>query len=273
MASKPLKIFGIILLGANLVVSGVFILAKDKNAEEPRFLQEDVGEMLLLAETAGEQTPIKAVEPAPAESTDDKKEVAKAETVTKTPEPKKEPTPPAEKQIAKAPKPEPAPVKPVEPPPLPVAQCFRVGPLRSDGDTDQLMKELSEVELNSVIASHDKGVVLGYWVYLEPERSRALARLKIEELKTKGITDIALVTKSEPKYAISLGVYRSKLTAQKRQDFVRKMGYPAQLKLRYKKKPEIWLMVEGTTKTQPTKDGWKVLLKPYEGVSYKKSDC
>ncbi len=153
------------------------------------------------------------------------------------------------------------------------SRCFRVGPLRSEEAVEKLRQELGEAQLNAVILSEDPGVVLGHWVYLPPERSLALARLKLEELKTKGLKDVAIVLKGEPKYAISLGVFRNKLTARKRLKRIRAMGYEPEMTLRYRRKPEIWLLVETNEQTEPTEDGWRELLRGFEGVTQQAYDC
>ena len=152
-------------------------------------------------------------------------------------------------------------------------RCFRVGPLRSEDAMEKLQQELGEAQLNAVILSEDPGVVLGHWVYLPPQRSLALARLKLEELKTKGLKDVAIVLEGEPKYAISLGVFRNKLTARKRLKRIRAMGYEPEMALRYRRKPEIWLLVEVDEQNEPTEDGWRELLRDFEGVSHQSHDC
>jgi hypothetical protein len=151
--------------------------------------------------------------------------------------------------------------------------CFKLGPFHNDQHVEAVQRSLEELAINTMIFSHEEGEVLGYWVYLKPQRSTALARLKMEELKGKGITDLFLVKKDEPKLAISLGVFRNKLTAQKRQRHIRSLGYQPQLNLRYKVKPETWLLIEADEENAPSTDGWNLLLKNYKGVISEKSDC
>ncbi|MDH5301684.1 MAG: hypothetical protein OEW58_10005 [Gammaproteobacteria bacterium] len=293
-----LKFISIGLLGLNLLLSGMFMLGDAPRAAQSD-VQPNVGRIELLEEAmrdpdslefvSKKEAPPAPAAPAPTANAHDSAPpaahppaVAPAANVHAA-APPVHAAPPAHAPAteAKHAPAKPAPAKPSAPVvaqeqfpvDVPESVCFRVGPLRSQQDTDGLIKDLAEVKLNAVIASKDKGEFLGYWIYLPPERSMALARLKLEELKTKGFTDVFLVLTDEPQRAISLGVYRNKLAAQKRQEEFRSRGYEAELTMRYKRPPEIWLKIESDSQTAPDKDDWKLLLKNYKDVKYEKSGC
>ncbi len=169
----------------------------------------------------------------------------------------------------------PEPVAPAEPaaPPPPPAVCYALGPLPPSEAYDELVFTLRK--MGADVDSRLKGEItkLGYWVYLPPERSTALARLKVEELRNKGIKDIARVKHSEPRNAISLGVFRYKATAEKRLAEIRAMGYSPRLEMRYNDKRKAWLTLKFPGYKVPEENDWQQLLKGFPKIAPEEQPC
>lgn len=154
----------------------------------------------------------------------------------------------------------------------PVLMCFEIGPYLNRKQTESVRRELGLLGARVVIETRVKRVAAGYWVFLPPERSAALGRLKVEEIKTKGINDVVLVQKGEPKYAISLGVFKHKNTAERRLEQATSLGYEAKLEQWYTEDPQVWLNVSFPQIVMDKVD-WTKYIDPAEGVQYAPMEC
>lgn len=154
----------------------------------------------------------------------------------------------------------------------PVMMCFEVGPYLNRKQTEPVRRELNVLGARVAYETRANRAAAGYWVYLPPERSAALGRLKVEEIKTRGINDVVLVQKGTPKYAISLGVFKHKDTAERRLEQAKSLGYPATLEKWYSEDPEVWLNVSFPDIVMEKVD-WTKFVDPAAGVQYAPMDC
>jgi len=152
-------------------------------------------------------------------------------------------------------------------------KCYEIGPLYREADVKELEAGLKGLDLKTARREQGPQQLLGYWVYLAPERSMAMARLKLEELKSKGLTDLAIVVKQTPRYAISLGLFHHKNVAEDRIKEVSALGYKPLITLRYKDKKQTWLKVEVSDKREIKESRWNEMLKKYEGAKIRSISC
>ena len=64
-----------------------------------------------------------------------------------------------------------------------------------------------------------------FWIYLSPQESEESAILAVEELKKKGIKDYRLINTGDLKNAISLGLFSTQATVNKRINELKSKGY------------------------------------------------
>ena len=107
---------------------------------------------------------------------------------------------------------------------------------------------------------------LGYWVFIPPLRSRALGRLKVEELKLKGFTDVVLLSRNEPINAVSLGVFKDQKNAYQLLNKAQSLGFEAKMDIRKQSLGEMWLAVEVRQQKDLDEAGWAELLVNYPNV-------
>jgi hypothetical protein len=162
----------------------------------------------------------------------------------------------------------------IQPPAVnPVMLCYKSGPFMSNRAAKKMLNALTELGVDAKIKKQIKTKKLGYWVYLKPERSLALSRLKAEEVKTKGISDVAVVVKSKPKYAISLGVFNHKNTAEARKIKAESLGFKPLLTTRYDSETQRWIHMQVRADREPSEAQWKALIKGKKGIEIKPMEC
>ena len=151
--------------------------------------------------------------------------------------------------------------------------CYQSGPFVSRAAAKRMQKAAADLHLNTNIKKQLKKEKLGFWVYLKPERSLSLSRLKAEEVKAKGINDVAVVIKSKPKYAISLGVFKNKKTAEVRKIKAESLGFKPLLTTRYNSETQYWVQMRMSQDKEPNEAQWRGLLKGKKGIEIKPMEC
>lgn len=125
------------------------------------------------------------------------------------------------------------------------SQCFRLGPIAEIDVAIDHARALTERGLLVRLEASEREVVRDYWVLLEPFPSRAAAGEAAGQLRRDGIEDLAVIQTGEKENAISLGIYRSVKTAQRRLDQLHALDYPAVIQPRVVGRVEFWLGVNG----------------------------
>jgi len=151
--------------------------------------------------------------------------------------------------------------------------CYEIGPFSSNEMRLQLELNLAAKGLYSSLILSSTRDSVGYWVYLAPLRSKALGRLKVEELKLKGIQDVTLLTEDEPKYAISLGMFKDQRLANEKLLRVQSKGFKALLETRFKNREHMWLNVEASHDRDLSDGEWSELLSKYSTLELRSVDC
>ena len=174
---------------------------------------------------------------------------------------------PAEKPVAQPPqRVEPAPINTQPPPsvspPSPVvaetpAVCVRITDLDSEQDANTLAQVLERKGASVAKRGSDQAASTRYWVLLPPFKSGTAARAALERLKKAGLKDYYLVRSGESRNAISLGVYSSKDSAERRLQQVHSHRFDARIDEIQMTSNRWWLELNLPASLQ---DGWRSLL-------------
>jgi len=151
--------------------------------------------------------------------------------------------------------------------------CYEIGPLVTEEMEEFLKKTLMPkgmaLEIN-IVKQKEK---IGYWVFIPPLRSKALGRLKVEEIKLKGVKDVVLLTKNKPRYSISLGIFNDEKFATQRLLKIQALGFNAKQEVRYKSLDEKWMFIEVAEKDDIKPEEWQDLLVNYQPVKFRSQEC
>lgn len=151
--------------------------------------------------------------------------------------------------------------------------CYELGPLKTNDERDKLQNLVEIKGMYASIKYNRSHENLGYWVFIPALRSRALGRLKVEELKLKGFKDVVLLSRNEPVNAVSLGVYDDQKNAYKQLLRAQSLGFDAKLDIRYQSLGEMWLSVEVSKHKDLGNAGWTELTKDYPHVQIHSVNC
>ena len=151
--------------------------------------------------------------------------------------------------------------------------CYELGPAENKSEQAYLEETLAGYGISTQVETRQLQKELGHWVFLPPLRSKALGRLKLEEIKLKGIKDVVLLTKNEPKFAISLGVFNDKKYAHRRLLKIQSLGFQAQMDIRHKTINQNWLKIKTTVENDLDEMSWSTLIQDYPHIVLKSVDC
>jgi len=119
----------------------------------------------------------------------------------------------------------------VEPQEQPSAQaamespgCIQLGPFNSEDDLAVFQTEVVNILESIQIRETETTVDKGYWVYLPPYPTRAEALNVVEQISKAGAKDFYVVPRGITVNAVSLGVFRNRSRAERRQQQIRKLG-------------------------------------------------
>lgn len=151
-------------------------------------------------------------------------------------------------ELAEAPEPLPAPVAdPAEPATLGAnTTCSELGPFASQSALRQATAELSGI---GPVVANRSGIERrsrGHWVHLPPAESRERALAIARELSAAGVRDYYVVTAGDSENTVSLGLFRDRANAERRQREIQEHGYTALLSDRVEDQAVYWLTVAHT---------------------------
>ncbi|HZR67772.1 MAG TPA: SPOR domain-containing protein [Burkholderiales bacterium] len=131
--------------------------------------------------------------------------------------PRKAPGPAAGKTADAQPAPKaPAPVK--------VAACVELGAFNA-ADAAKVEQALAPLALGARVSQRHVEETAGFWVYVPPQSNRQGANRKVAELRKLGVGEFFIVQDDpEYRYAISLGVFKSREAARSRLAELRTKG-------------------------------------------------
>lgn len=103
--------------------------------------------------------------------------------------------------------------------------CLTYGPFPDNSQVGELtdwFKQHHVIAQQRLEASENQQL---FWIYLEPQSSRDNAMQAIEDLKSKGIRDYRLIETGDLQNAISLGLFSTQASVNKRLNELTKKGY------------------------------------------------
>lgn len=154
-----------------------------------------------------------------------------------------------------------------------VMMCYELGPFTEKEYVSAVKHHLVSRKIDVFRKTDTEKEKIGYWVFLDPERSRALGRLKVEEVKLLGLNDVVLLTQNNPRYAISLGFFKDKGFANRRLLKAQSLGLAAKMGERYKYEDYQWLILKTDSKNDLTQHEWSNILQEYENIELKTVNC
>lgn len=178
----------------------------------------------------------------------------------------------ASAELADAPEPLPAPAPgPAAAPAQPGAwTCIEIGPFQTQSALRKAESVLAA--LGQPLASREtvERSFRGYWVYLPAFASRDRALVTARELAAAGVRDYYVVTAGDRENTISLGLFRDRANAERRQGEMRGRGYPAELSERVEEQRLHWLALR---QPDPPPLDWRTLVDASGELGASEVDC
>ena len=119
--------------------------------------------------------------------------------------------------------------------------CTSIGPFGTQADMRGALNALtplvSRIQYREAHATETRG----YWVYLPAMSSREQALTIARQLSAKGVRDYYVVTAGEQQNSISLGLFKARTNAEKRQADLRELGFDTEISERADELPVYWL--------------------------------
>jgi len=104
-------------------------------------------------------------------------------------------------------------------------RCFRLGPFLDESTAQSALDGTQSVVEQVQIKQSSIRETRGYWVYLAAESSREIALKTARQLSAANIRDYYVVTAGENENAISLGMFKDALNADKRISQIAGLGF------------------------------------------------
>lgn len=121
------------------------------------------------------------------------------------------------------------------------AACIEIGPFQTQSDLRQAEQVLVAIGRPLSMREAVERRFRGYWVYLPASASRDRALVTARELAAAGVRDYYVVTAGDRENMISLGLFRDRDNAERRQNEMRTRGYAADLNERIEEQRVYWL--------------------------------
>lgn len=126
--------------------------------------------------------------------------------------------------------------------------CYEIGPFASDKAYQAWINQLTAVKDNIKPVIKDEQVVSDYLVYYPAAETLIQAEANMQMLKDHGVNDLWLLRTGEEKGQISLGVFNKEERALIMKNQLLAKGINAEVKARYKSKPQKYALIQGDNK-------------------------
>ena len=103
--------------------------------------------------------------------------------------------------------------------------CFTYGPFPATEQVDELLNWFKERDIFASQRSEGEKEKQLFWIYLAPKETRESAIAAIEDLKNKGVRDFRLINSGDLLNAISLGLFSTQASVNKRLNELKSKGY------------------------------------------------
>jgi hypothetical protein len=122
--------------------------------------------------------------------------------------------------------------------------CLDIGPFEKEEEREVLGAWLQEFVASSHARTEAERTRQFFWVYLEPTDDAASARRNLDELADKGVSDYMLISRGDLRNAISLGLFRSQDSVNRRLAELTEKGYKPVVVPRFEVTDRYYLSVQ-----------------------------
>jgi hypothetical protein len=126
-------------------------------------------------------------------------------------------------------------------PPLAGLLCVAVGPFDDDAVAKETAEKLRTAGIVVEVREESGQLRTGYWVHLPPFPSREAAEQVAADLRQRGAGELFIVTASEQRHAISLGLFSTPERADQRAAEIGELGYRPRIAERFREGAVFWL--------------------------------
>lgn len=123
----------------------------------------------------------------------------------------------------------------------PQAVCATVGPFDQLDLARLAQQRLAELGKGARIRESGGQIRSGFWVHLPPFASRNAAKQVEAELRERGVRDLFIVTESEQRNAISLGLFTTPDRADQRAAEIGRLGFTPRVSERFRDATVYWV--------------------------------
>jgi RND family efflux transporter MFP subunit len=126
----------------------------------------------------------------------------------------------------------------------PVSQCWSVGPITDKALLTRLRDRLAPV-VNSLSSSETTEISQTRFLILSPpQASLSEAKVLLQQLKQKGVKDVAVLYKGQYKNRVSFGLYKKEFLARQHLDMLESKQIEAEIHPRHTTVQNYWLALE-----------------------------
>jgi cell division septation protein DedD len=140
-------------------------------------------------------------------------------------------------------------------PNAPVRTCTSFGPFDTQSDLRQAMEILTPQTTRIQFQESSHETPRGYWVYLPAYSTRDTALKSARQLNAAGVRDYYVVTAGNHENTVSLGLFRERENASRRQAQIAALGFPARLEERTEVRTQYWIDFERADASPPDLSG------------------
>jgi RND family efflux transporter MFP subunit len=123
-------------------------------------------------------------------------------------------------------------------------QCQTIGPLKDAPEAEQVMAAIAGQATQLGVREEQHGAVNEYLIVSPPQPSMEDARQLAGRMKASGYDDFFIFARGPHKGRVSFGLYRDKVQAEEKRDYLSNLGFESELLPRQKPQSRFWLDVE-----------------------------
>ena len=136
-------------------------------------------------------------------------------------------------------------------PDAPASVCSTLGPFDNQADLRRGIELLTPQVTRIQFQESSSVTTRGYWVYLPALNSRDAALKSARQLNAAGVRDYYVVTAGDHENTVSLGLFRDRDNAARRQSQIAALGFPARLEERTEVERAWWIEFERASSEPP----------------------
>jgi len=154
----------------------------------------------------------------------------------------------------------------------PVPTCWTLGPFADSRQADRSLAILGKEGVKGKMQKRSDNTLAGYRVQLSAQGTKAAAERTMNELRGRGIKDIALRT-NDGTYSVSLGFFTKLESAQQRSTIIRKLGYKALIQNVYREQVRFRLELYQVADISRLDKAWARVSAAYPMVKRQSMKC